>query len=84
MRLSLASGHRSNPFERLLSALLAAAGVSLSGTGFHRRVAGPQSCRLGRGGSAVQRPYVTPGAAGGGDRGSAAHLQWGRGGRAGV
>lgn len=42
----------------------------------------PGGCLQGRGRSAVQRPDVTPGAAGGGGRGSAAHLQWGRGGRA--
>lgn len=82
---------RSTPWRRAAAAaqsgaspppLPVAAGVSHSGTGFHRRVAGSRRCLQGRGWSAVQRPDVTPGAAGSGGHGSAAHLQWGRGTRA--
>lgn len=67
-RLALASGRRDNPLERLDARTACRRRRVPQRYRSHRRVAGPQRCRQGRGGSAVQRPYVTLAAGGWGPR----------------
>lgn len=64
-----------------MPALLAAAGVSRSGTAPTAESRAPNAA--GRGGAGARsRGLTSPWLRGGGDRGSTAHLQWGRRGRA--